>query len=254
MRIFKETIEKIEQTLDECEILTANIIKMEERSQYKTWDSCDATDLFDRYEDDASFFKVYFGSNTTAVPTEVRIHYSNAFRTKGFIQITIHFIIIFVILGNFYGIAIGIIVNGPRALIGAAYLEIQDIPNFDPYSCQKEPGIKQLLGSSEKIIANLDVQNLLSIMDLDSIITKIRSNRVADCLGTISVHFSPGLLFSETLFNQYDSEKEQEPAKTIKFWQNWKNQLKQNRYRKMSTKNSDLKVNLNNNKIINRDV
>src|ERR1700712_2913413 len=90
--------------------------------------------------------------------------------------------------GSFYGLAIGIIVNGPRALIGAAYLEIQDIPNFDPYSCQKEPGVKQMLGSSEKIIANLDVQNLLSVMDLDSIITKIRSNRVADCLGSVSVH------------------------------------------------------------------
>ena len=133
-------------------------------------------------------------------------------------------------------------------------MEIQDIPNFDPYSCQKEPGIKQLLGSSEKIIANLDVQNLLSIMDLDSIITKIRSNRVADCLGTISVHFSPGLLFSETLVRQYDEDKMPEPSKATKFWQNWKNQLKQNRYRKLSTKNSDLKIHLNNNKLINKDI
>ena len=81
--INEETIETIEQTLDECEILTANIIKMEERSQYKTWDSCDATDLFDRYEDDTSFFKLYFSSNSTAVPIEVRIHYSNGFRDKG---------------------------------------------------------------------------------------------------------------------------------------------------------------------------
>lgn len=56
---------------------------MEERSQFKTWDSCDATDLFDRYEDDISVFNVYFGGNLTAVETEVRILYSNGFRNKG---------------------------------------------------------------------------------------------------------------------------------------------------------------------------
>lgn len=135
--------------------------------------------------------------------------------------------------------------NGPRALIGSAYLEIQDMPNFDPYLCQKDPGVKQLQGSTEKIIATLDVQNLLSVLDLDSIMTKIRSNRVADCLGSITVQFSPGLVFSDTLLPENSGDKNSEPLKKIKIWQNWKNQLKINRLKKLSIKDHNLKVSVN---------
>ncbi|CAG2120783.1 unnamed protein product, partial [Medioppia subpectinata] len=181
-------------------------------ARYQTLDSCDAIDLFDRYEDDLSEFGVYIGSNTAPNATHVRILYSNGFRNEG----------------SFYGIAIGIVIKGPLALLGDAYLEILDLPNFSPYSCQSEPGVTQLVGSSEKIIANLDVQNLLSIMDLDSIITKIRSNRLVDCLGCITVQYSPGLVASDVLTNEGTVQpvEETQPKPKLKNYFKYNNKRK----------------------------
>lgn len=75
-------METVEQSLDVCETLSVNVIRIEEQSKYKTWDSCDAIDLFDRYEGDVSHLSVYFGSSPTPKPIEINILYSNGFRNK----------------------------------------------------------------------------------------------------------------------------------------------------------------------------
>lgn len=72
----------MEQSLDVCETLSANVVRIEERSKYKTWDSCDAIDLFDRYEGDVSLLNVFFGSSPTPKLMEINILYSNGFRNQ----------------------------------------------------------------------------------------------------------------------------------------------------------------------------
>ena len=127
-------------------------------------------------------------------------------------------------------------------MIGAAYLESQDIPNFNPYNCQTEPGIKQMFGTVEKIVATMDIQNLLSVMDLNSIITKVRSNRIANCLGSVAVQYSPGLVSSKVLADQYLNLKDMpNNKKTNDFWKSLKNELQRDRIRKLFSTRDGLK-------------
>lgn len=127
-------------------------------------------------------------------------------------------------------------------MIGAAYLELQDIPNFNPHNCQSEPGVKQMFGTVEKLLSTMDIQNLLSVMDLNSIITKVRSNRIANCLGSVAVQFTPGLVFSHVLAEEYLNHKDMpKNQKTNDFWKTLKNELQQLRIKKLFSNRNDIK-------------
>ena len=80
-----------------------------------------------------------------------------------------------------------------------AYMRQAVIPNIHERDCLLEPGVKFLVGSAERIISKLVVQNLISVMNIDTLISKIRMNRVIDCLGIIEVFYEPGLLSSHAL-------------------------------------------------------
>ena len=92
--------------------------------------------------------------------------------------------------------------KGPPNLLGTAYLRLAVIPNLSSSLCRSEPGITRLVGSAERIFSNLNVQNLISVMNTESLIAKIRMNRIIDCLGFIMVNYDPGLLVSDTNENE----------------------------------------------------
>ncbi|CAG2178887.1 unnamed protein product [Oppiella nova] len=173
--------------LEECEYLSSPIMKiMDTQNNITKQDSCDNIDIIDRYKGRIDTFEVFTSDNVSHV-ISVQILYDKTIRRNGSTE----------------EIIIGVVTSAPADLIGAAYLRIADIPNFNEFACTTDPGVTKLIGTTERIFSNLNVENLLSVLDLESIIVKIRSNRIVDCLGYVNIQYSPGLMSTQSPIQSY---------------------------------------------------